>query len=90
MELELDWIWREDIDDIGLEWIELEDMGPMNANFEVDETDLEVHKNFVEGRMEFGMVVFELEDWKDLMDEMVLVDFFKKSVGDSSNLDYKC
>ena len=34
----------------------------VNADFEVDETDLEVHRNFIEGGMDFGIVVFELED----------------------------
>ena len=58
-------------------------MGPVNVDFEVDEIDLEVYRNFVEG----GMVVFVL---KDLMAEMVFVEFSKKSLGDSSNLDYKC
>ena len=37
-------------------------MGPVNADSEVDETNLEVHINFVEGGMKLGMVVFELED----------------------------
>ena len=62
-------------------------MGPVNVDFEVDETDLEVYKNFVEGGMDLGMVVFEL---KDLMAKIVVVDFFKKSLDDSSNLDCKC
>ena len=62
-------------------------MGLVNADFVVDEVDLEVYRNFVEGGMGLGMVVFELED---LMTEMVFVKFFKKSLGDSSNLDYKC
>ena len=46
----------------------------MNADFEVDESDLKVYRNFVEGGMDLGMVVFELED---LMAEMVIVDFSK-------------
>ena len=61
-------------------------MGPLNADFEVDEIDLEVYKNFAESRMDLRMVIFEL---KDLIAEMVVVDFSKKNLGDSSNLDYK-
>ena len=56
----------------------------VNADFVVDEVDLKVYRNFVEGGMGLRMVVSELED---LMAEMVFIDFFKKSLGDSSNFD---
>ena len=76
---------------MGLEKIELDDMGLETTDKEVDvELVKKDMKIFDETVLALERIAFERHSSRDQLAQVSLVEIFKKNQDDFSNLDYKC